>query len=239
MGNCVLNVSCKQNSRSLPVVLFVGGPGMALDQRVAETLAQNDTFAVVLQPGLETDRPIRSTITTYLNDIQVAIEWLCAADFELSKEADVADITIAGMDRGGMAAIIQGIEDQRVRQVVALSPLIDPMHHVQPHGENLLVRAATGEQIQSTFMIEEDFKQNLTRLSLQSNLAKYDKPLYIFHGSEEDEQDMNDLETVYSFVGHAVMIPVENAGHSLNWSNDELSETWVDLLEEIAEIASI
>lgn len=242
-GNTGIQIVYHPKTRNAPILIFCPGPGIRIAwksmQKIAGLLAENNLFVVLMQPSFENDEPLQSTMTTYLNDYLIVLEWLLSEDFELKEIADTGDITLSGMDRGATAGILFCLEDPRVRQVIALSPLIDILSCIQGReNDQLHIISATGVEMKSTTLLEEDYHHHLVRLNLQSNLAKLDKPLFLFYGEKDDPGLIDDIHTAYDFVGHAVMMNVSGAGHALGLEKDtdQFPAIWEILAEELAEI---
>ncbi len=243
LGNTAIEVLYDARKKKAPVVIWCPGPGINNQwkcvQAIGIRLVEEGLMVLMVQPSFEKEEPIQSTITTYLNDYLIALEWLVSEEFELNDYGDTGDITIVGIDRGAAAGMIFTLEDPRIRQMIALSPLIDPISVISASNEKeLILRSAAGNQMRSTKLYEEDFRQNLVRLNLQSNIAKLDKTLYIFYGEKEDPKHVDDIRKVYEFVGHAIMIQIENVGHELGIQaeSEDLPEAWMSLSEDIGEI---
>lgn len=122
------------------VVLFHGIPGAELNLDLAYALRENG-FAVLAPNyngcwGSQGDYRIEGIP----GNIRTVLDFACEDEFVETAGIDPARICVVGHSLGGWAALISPRISKRVRAIVALDPLVDPIFGGAPAGDEPFLR---------------------------------------------------------------------------------------------------
>jgi len=186
-----------------------------------------------------------NTISKELEDLEAVLQWV-KSDENPQKELINYEINLIGHSRGAATALIKTIHSSDVKRLAMWAPVADFSKFVEDSdgswketGVKHFTNSRTGESLPLNYAFVEDYLQNESFLDPKRNISKMDKPLFLAHGTEDENLPIEHTRTMYRFVSHSIMIEIEGAGHTFGathpYTETILPENLTLLAEETAE----
>lgn len=187
----------------------------------------------------------KNTISLELKDIDLVLSWIEDKNSDL-KDYFNGKVFAIGHSRGATTLLIKTLNDSRINALAMWAPAADfsrfvedPDHQWSKLGYRYILNQRTGQKWKLNYGFVEDYLEHESELDPKRNIAKFDKPLFIVHGTEDETTSIEDSRTMFNFVQHAVMIELEGAGHTFGsahpWVEEEMPEFLHEAVEETLE----
>jgi pimeloyl-ACP methyl ester carboxylesterase len=193
----------------------------------------------------------KNNLSTELDDLGVVIDWIKEAQEEALDRINRDSVHLAGHSRGGGIALLRAIEDSRVRSVTMFNGVSDfePYMHWIPQeewkeiGVSWAVNSRTGQKLPMYYQFVDDFYLHRKRLDIPELLTSMNKPLLLIHAEDDNVVLPEAAQSIYNEVEHAILVELENGGHTLGashpWTSTELPAPLQEAVEECIEFVNM
>ncbi|WP_340076962.1 alpha/beta hydrolase family protein [Leptobacterium sp. I13] len=257
----LLDVFLKNNSSSLPLVIFCHGYKGFKDwgcwDLVAQRFAAADYCFIKFNfshNGGTVENPIdfpdlnafaENNYIKELTDLDVVINWLCSTEFPFAAHINTSNISLIGHSRGGGIVTIKAAEDHKIKNIVSWAGVSDYSTRF-PKGEKLaewkelgvmyVENARTKQQMPHNYQFYENFKANESRLNIQSASEKLNIPHLIIHGNTDNSVSINEAKALHRWNSKSELCIIQRANHVFGgnhpWKNKNLPDALGQVVEK-------
>lgn len=262
----LFDITYKPSKNKLPVVLFCHGfkgfkdwgawPVMAdyaADQGVffiKMNFSHNGISSENLNELTDKSSFSKNTITKELDDLEILLNWLQSGENPYKDQANFDNINIIGHSRGAATVLIKAIHDGRIQKLALWAPvadfstfIADPDGSWKKNGVKYVLNSRTGEKWPLSYDFVKNYKENEEKLDPKRNIAKLDKPLLLIHGTADETVPIETTKTIYRFVSHAILLELDDAGHTFGashpWKEEQLPDDLLTAIDESLEFFSM
>lgn len=163
----------------------------------------------------------RNTYSRELYDIQKVFAWVANNPNLPTDLINQNDLNLLGHSRGGATAILAGKQIRSVKRVATWAAFKDIAERFasntysgwQSKDVVHIRNGRTGQEMPQYYEIWEDFKAHEEAYDIRKNLATFNKPLLLVHGTEDPTVIFNDALQLKAAYQGADLYLVPNADH--------------------------
>lgn len=251
----------------LPLVIychgFKGFKDWGCNYLIASHLAEEGIASLYFNfsyNGVQIEKPFEITdpeafgqnnLSTELDDLGKVIDWVESHTDKELKQISFDKIHLLGHSRAGGIVLLKSFEDKRVKTVISLAGVSDfePYTHWIPReqwketGISWVENARTGDRYPMYYQFVEDYLKNEDRLNLSRILPLLDKPVLLVHALDDEVVKITEANRVYELVEHAIMVEIEEGGHTFGaihpWQSDQMPLPLIQAMDEITEFIAM
>ena len=225
------------NGKPKPIVLFVHGFKGFKDwgafNVMADYFANNGfVFAKInlSHNGTTVEEPLdfadleafgNNNFSIEQDDIQATIDALLKDGLVISSEANLSEIYLVGHSRGGGAAILKTLDDDRIKKLATLAAINDfkgryseeVLELWKKEGVYYIYNDRTGQKMPMYYQIVKDYLDNEERLNVKQAIKKMNKPFIALHGTADETLPVSMLHEIKSWNGKVETIEIDDANH--------------------------
>lgn len=181
-----------------------------------------------------------------LSEIGTVLDWIESQAEHYQIETN--EIYLVGHSRGATMSIIKGVEDERVKKVVAWAPFFDMKSRFRKEtiekwdkeGVWWVENKRTGQKLPLYPQFYKDYVINQHRFDMAEVSANYENPLLLLHAKDDEAVNLVESNQFYQHIAHAIKIELDTGGHTFGVShpfdaNKPLPEVLNDVVENTYE----
>lgn len=162
--------------------------------------------------------------TKELDDLETVIDWIYHNSSTI-KEANPNKITLIGHSRGGGIVTIKASENRKIHSVITLAGVCDfgkrtatigNLEQWKKEGVKYVLNSRTNQQMPHFYQFYEDFKQNESRLNIESAIKKLNIPHLIIHGDKDTSVFIKEGKLQHQWNPNSQFKVIKNANHVFN-----------------------
>lgn len=233
-----LDVTYTENQQAKPVIIFAHGFKGFKDWghwgKMGEAFAEAGFVFVKFNfshNGVTIEQPLdfadleafgQNNYMKEIVDVGVVVDWLFEQKAVPQTELDLAEVSLIGHSRGGPIAILKGLHDERVTNVITWASVHDLGYAWQDEdyiemwrktGVTHILNGRTQQQMPLYFQLYENFNTNKEWLNTKFALQQLDKPLLIMHGSEDPAVPVQAAHRLSECKHDAIVQIIDGANH--------------------------
>ena len=226
----------------LPLVIFVHGYKGYKDwgawNLMAEKFAKNGFYFVKFNfshNGTTLDKPTafedlesfgQNNYSKELSDLEFVINY-----FSNDNRVDAENISLIGHSRGGGIAIIEALENSKIKKLITLAsvdsldrfPADEKLEDWKKNGVYYNYNSRTKQQMPHDIQFLEDYLANKERFSVEKAIQRFNGKLLIIHGLEDEAVHFSAAENLHSWAQNSQLLLTEKANHTFG-----VKEPWID-----------
>lgn len=176
-----------------------------------------------------------NNISKELDDLGVAIDWVCSDAFPVDKsEVNIDQIYLIGHSRGGGIVTLKAGEDKRVKKVAPWNSVNEfgkywkkeEMEKIKHDGVIYVTNSRTKQSLPIYWQMYEDYFAHLDRLYIPDVVKRLTIPIVIVHGTKDETVPYSAAQEMKEWKPDAELVSIEGANHVFGarhpWTEDTM-----------------
>jgi pimeloyl-ACP methyl ester carboxylesterase len=163
-----------------------------------------------------------NNFTLEQGDIGSALDALLDSDFIEDTQAYFKKVYLLGHSRGGAAAILKAVSDNRISKLATLAALNDlasryPQHLMdqwEVDGVLHIYNGRTEQQMPLYHQIVEDYHTNESQLNVKDAIERLNKPYIAIHGTSDETLPISMLHEIKIWNDTVEIVEIDGANHT-------------------------